>query len=319
MIRFDYADEVYLELAYEAYQRWSRESKYEGVFFPSPYILVGNTNVRGQSWIDKTTAALTNHRLPWAKLDDATAAKHLYPVLSGELAAPGFFGYHNRQGGWADAGKAVAQLRDDCLQRGVSFICGRAGTATSFDTDAQGTIKSVHTLSGASISGDHFVLAAGAWSSGLIPTYNSTLSTAQTVGYIRLTKSEMLKYKELPIYANFSTGWFNFPPHEDTGMLKMAIHGWGYTRTPTREDLSTVKENISSPPLVPPRQRPNYVPKDGVLRLKQGLREILPELADRPFEKVALCWYTDTPTGDFIMDYHPDYRNLFIEGGGSGQ
>ncbi|EQB54203.1 FAD dependent oxidoreductase [Colletotrichum gloeosporioides Cg-14] len=52
--------------------------------------------------------------------------------------------------------------------------------------------------------------------------------------------------------------------------------------------------------------------------MRAGLREIVPELADRPFSKVAMCWYTDTPTGDFIMDNHPDYTNLFIGGAGCG-
>jgi sarcosine oxidase/L-pipecolate oxidase len=43
-----------------------------------------------------------------------------------------------------------------------------------------------------------------------------------------------------------------------------------------------------------------------------------PELADRPFFKTRLCWYTDTATGDWIIDYHPSYKNLFVATGGSG-
>lgn len=179
-------------------------------------------------------------------------------------------------------------------------------------------IKAVRTFDGASVRGDHFILATGTWGSGLVPMYNSTLSTAQVLGYIRLTESEMKKYKELPIYANFSTGWFNFPPHEDTKMLKMAVHGWGYTLAPSKAER-TIESNTSSPPLLPPRERVDFVPAEGEQCLRQGLREILPELGERPFDKVALCWYTDTPTGDFIMDFHPDYENLFIGGGGSGQ
>jgi sarcosine oxidase/L-pipecolate oxidase len=54
-------------------------------------------------------------------------------------------------------------------------------------------------------------------------------------------------------------------------------------------------------------------------RLQAGLREILPEIAKRGFEKTCLCWYNETPTGDFIFDYHPEYKNLFIATGGTGQ
>ena len=273
----------------------------------------------GPNWIAKTAAALNRKNLRWTNLENATAAKKRFRTLTGDLAGPDFVGYNNHQAGWADAAKAIRQLRDDCLEMGVSFICGRGGTAIGFETDAQKTITAVRTLSGTRVEGDHFVLSAGAWTSGLVPTYKSTLSTAQVVGYLRLTPSEMKKYKDLPIYMNFSTGWFSFPPHEDTQMLKMAIHGWGYTRTPDPQERTANQSNVSSPPLIPPRERINYVPADAEARLRKGLEEILPELAARPFEKLVMCWYTDTPTGDFVMDWHPDFANLFIGGGGSGQ
>lgn len=280
---------------------------------------MGKASPGGQDWVTKTTNALDKKKLPWYKLESAESTRKQFPVLTGELANPGFFGYNNHQAGWADAAKAVSQLRDDCLELGVSFISGRAGTVVGFDTDPGKKITAVRCLNGDRVSGDHFVLAAGAWSSGLVPMYNSTLATAQVLGYMRLTPTEMQKYKSLPIYSNSSTGWFNFPPHEDFQTLKVAIHGWGYTRTPTSDDLNANKFNQSSPPLIPPRERINFVPEDAATRLKDGLVEMLPELRDRPFEKLAMCWYTDTPTGDFIMDWHPEYSNLFVGGGGSGQ
>ncbi|KAJ5273373.1 hypothetical protein N7478_008498 [Penicillium angulare] len=318
VIRFDYGDDDYVELAYDAYLKWRDNPKYKGIFYPADYILVGKTSPYGKDWIQKTTTALNKKKLPWNTLDSVADAKRKFPVLSGELANPGFFGYNNHQAGWADAAKAVAQLRDDCFELGISFICGRAGTVTGFVTDSSRAIKGVRTLAGTRFDGDHFILAAGAWSSGLVSTYNSTLSTAHILGYVKLTEEEMEKYKDLPIYTNFSTGWFNFPPHNDTKTLKMAIHGWGYTRTPTSEDLNANTSNVSAPPLIPPRERINFIPEDGETRLRDGLKEILPELGDRPFEKVALCWYTDTPSGNFIMDWHPDHPNLFIGGAGSG-
>lgn len=293
--------------------------KYQGIFHPADYILVGKQSSYSNDWLTKTTAALDKKNLPWTELKDMSTVKQKFPVLTGELGQPGFTGYSNYQAGWADAAKAVSQLRDDCFELGVSFICGRAGTVVKLETDQRRVITAVRTLTGSRIEGDHFILSTGAWMSGLVPMYNSALSTAQVIGYVRLTPAEMEKYKDLPIYANFATGWFNFPPHGDTQTLKMAIHGWGYTRTPTQADCNIVQSNVSSPPLIPPRERINFVPKDGEARLREGLREILPELSDRPFERLAMCWYTDTPTGDFVMDYHPDYANLFVGGAGSGQ
>lgn len=319
VIRFDYADEVYLKLAYEAYQKWSQSPKYEGIFEPAPILLVSDQNPVSRSYIQKTTGALDRAHLPWARLELADQVRRLYPTISGPLTGPEFMGYHNQQAGWADAQKAIAGLRDECVARGVSFVSGRAGTVIGFDRDASGTIRAARTLAGTEILADLFVLAAGAWAASLVPTYNSTLSTGQVLAYLRLTPEEMAKYQRLPICINFSTGWFNFPPHKDTSLLKMAVHGWGYERAPDQQEREILKSDVSTPPFAVSNGRKNYVPEDGERRLRAGLKELLPELADRPFERVAVCWYTDTPTGDFIMDYHPDYPNLFVAGGGSGQ
>lgn len=307
-----------MSIAREAHQQWSQSPKYKDIFCSAPIVAAMNSN-KPRSWIEGVTSALTKFGLPYTVLPDADAARRTYPTLSGELASPGFSGYTNKQAGWADAAKAIAQLRDDCIEAGVSFISGRAGTAIKFDTLPSGEIKAIRTAAGTNVEGERFVLAAGAWSPGLTSMYNSTLSTAQVIGYVALTEDEVQKYKELPIYANFSTGWFNFPPHEETRMLKFAVHGWGYTRQPAKREPNADKSNNSLPPLRAAKARPNFAPPDGEQRLRAGLREILPELADREFDRLSVCWYTDTPTGDFIMDFHPDHKNLFVAGGGSGQ
>ena len=318
VIRFDYTDDDYLRIAHEAYQKWSQSPKYKDIFSSAP-ILAAMNNKSPRPWVQGVSDALTKHGLPFTRLPDAESARRAFPALSGDLASPGFSGYYNAQAGWADAQKAIAQLRDDCIEAGVSFISGRAGTALKFETSSSGEINAVHTAAGTRVEGQRFVLAAGAWSPGLAPMYNSTLSTAQVIAYLPLTESEMQKYKKLPIYANFSTGWFNFPPHEETRLLKFAVHGWGYTRKPTSDEPNADQSNISLPPLRAAKARPNFAPPDGEERLRQGLREILPELADRPFDRLSVCWYTDTPSGDFIMDYHRDHKNLFVANGGSGQ
>ncbi|KAK2592655.1 hypothetical protein QQS21_009654 [Conoideocrella luteorostrata] len=44
---------------------------------------------------------------------------------------------------------------------------------------------------------------------------------------------------------------------------------------------------------------------------------LLNNIANRPFTRVRKCWYNDTPTLDFIVDYHPSYdKSLFIATGG---
>lgn len=45
---------------------------------------------------------------------------------------------------------------------------------------------------------------------------------------------------------------------------------------------------------------------------------MIPSLSTRPFTKSKLCWYTDTPDGDFIITHHPSHPGLFLATGGSG-
>ncbi|KAF7505159.1 hypothetical protein GJ744_001225 [Endocarpon pusillum] len=44
----------------------------------------------------------------------------------------------------------------------------------------------------------------------------------------------------------------------------------------------------------------------------------LAALANRPFSRTRLCWYCDTPSGNFLITAHPHSRNLFLATGGSG-
>ncbi|KAJ6095441.1 hypothetical protein N7486_006187 [Penicillium sp. IBT 16267x] len=137
------------------------------------------------------------------------------------------------------------------------------------------------------------------------------LAAGQVVGYLKLTPEEVAELKDIPIYFNFSTGFFCFPPHDGPGYLKVAIHGFGYTQ-------QSARAGVSAPGASAVASRANFVPEDGMKRLLAGMNDIFPHLVSRGFERVGICWYNDTPTGDFIFDFHPDHKNLFIATGGSG-
>jgi sarcosine oxidase/L-pipecolate oxidase len=68
----------------------------------------------------------------------------------------------------------------------VSFVCGKQGTVTAFQKDTTTRrIVAAQTGSGYDIQGDYFILSAGAWSTSLAPMYNSTISTAQVLAFIK--------------------------------------------------------------------------------------------------------------------------------------
>lgn len=318
IIRFDYGDETYARLAKEAYDLWSTLPEYKNSFNSAPFMLVSG-NSSEDNYSRKSQDVLK--RLGYASHDlkDAATAKRSFPSLTGGLAAPDFGGYYNTAAGWADAGVAITRLRDDCARAGVSFITGRRGTIKRFQLTPNKVITAVETLDGDFIEGDMFVLAAGAWSASLVSFEDTTIATGQIVGYIRLTPEEVIKMQDMPIYSNITTGFFCFPPHKDSQFFKVACHGYGYTRASPPQNKQLQGIHVSSPPSEAVAARTNYIPESGRERLLAGVNEILPELVERGFERTCVCWYTDTPTGDFVMDFHPGYKNLFLATGGSGQ
>lgn len=48
------------------------------------------------------------------------------------------------------------------------------------------------------------------------------------------------------------------------------------------------------------------------------LQSIYPEFGGLPLLTTRLCWYTDTPDENWIIDEHPDVSGLFLATGGSG-
>ena len=66
-----------------------------------------------------------------------------------------------------------------------------------------------------------------------------------------------------------------------------------------------------------PPEFPSAIPADAEQALRANLAEMFPPLASQSFSKTKLCWFTNTPTSDFLVDRHPEIANLVIVTGGS--
>ncbi|KAJ2901793.1 uncharacterized protein MKZ38_001374 [Zalerion maritima] len=85
----------------------------------------------------------------------------------------------------------------------------------------------------------------------------------------------------MPVLLDMSTGYFVMPPSND--LLKVARHSYGYQNPPQCQLRCRRKRPIAPHPLLSvPRPKPI------------------------------------TPTGDFLVDYHPNWKGLFVATGDSG-
>jgi sarcosine oxidase/L-pipecolate oxidase len=62
-----------------------------------------------------------------------------------------------------------------------------------------------------------------------------------------------------------------------------------------------------------------FLPESDDKQLRELVRQTLPQFADRPFVKKALCWFADTVNSDFIVDYVPNTSSsVLLLSGDSG-
>lgn len=102
------------------------------------------------------------------------------------------------------------------------------------------------------------------------------------------------------------------------GILKVARHALGYINTTTVTPVGSKTPIRVSVPRTAVTDPSLWIPHEAEQELRRGLRDMVPEFGDRPFYATRLCWYTDTPTADFIVDHVPRRKGLFIATGGSG-
>jgi len=314
VVRPDYADQFYADMAVDAIKGW--ETEFSAYFHRSGLLSLSET--QKHPYIQQACENLRNLGLSVSECSGKVARKR-FPMIHGDISH--MIGYNNTGCGWADAEQSILYLARQCSEAGVSFLSGRHGTVTSLLTSGK-RVAGVRTRAGASILGDVTIIATGAWTPHLLNMSRSSVSTGQPVGFLQLTAEEAEEMRDCPIIINLSTGWFCFPPTPGTNILKMARHGYGYETTITQASNTspTIQTDSSSAPSLNHNNAASgFIPSDAEQALRHGLGQFFPRFRDRDFLRRRLCWYTDTPKGDFIVDYHPEYENLFMACGGSGQ
>jgi sarcosine oxidase/L-pipecolate oxidase len=308
IIRAEYAYSFSGSLAVDAMKEWGDNPDWSTHFFNSGFIMLSSD--RDHPFISQCRSQPVD---VFEAGESEAKFRELYPGVQAKFN--GMTAVHKSLGGWADAQAAVRGLAERCSLVGVSFMSGTAGTVVSLIKDGE-RVTGVETAAGNKLFADTVVLATGAWTNRLIPDFNlSLLATGQPVGFIQLTPEEAERVGKMPVMIDFETGVFCLPPTPDSHMLRFTRYGFGYV---TRMKPVDGRE-ISSPKLRGSNVASGYLPEDAEKALRDGVRLYFPEFADRAWARLRKCWYTDTPTGDFVVDYHPSMEGLFLATGGSGQ
>ncbi len=159
---------------------------------------------------------------------------------------------------------------------------------------------SVVTAAGEPIAAATFVFACGPWLPKLFP--------ALLGGRIHPTRQEVFFFgvgpgdrrfspPSMPVWIDFGGEAYGIPNLEDRG-FKLAIDRHGPTFDPdTGRRVVTVK---------------------GQAEARRYLARHFPALKDAPIVETRVCQYENTSNGDFLIDRHPEFDNVWLVGGGSG-
>src|SRR6202030_1893525 len=60
------------------------------------------------------------------------------------------------------------------------------------------------------------------------------------------------------------------------------------------------------------------ITRAGLAFVRATLAERFPALAIAPLVESRVCQYENTSNGDFLIDRHPEFDNVWLVGGGSG-
>lgn len=328
-IRVDYKDEVYFKLACESLQKIKNDPVISQFFHQTgmSFTYDGNHDKWENIYITGKTSAERANKDDMSKMVYLNSAEEVFKSIHGKNATPPCSncigrdtwwneGYRNLSNGFIDAELSMKAYYERA--KGYSNIKFTFSEVEKLNYHS-GTkkFKSVTLKNGIEFFADLVVVAAGAWSTKLVNLQNLCKVSAIEVGWFKLTPEEEERWKDMSITTNLSTGINLFPPYN--GETKVLRRSAGYKNTilvknpnPGAKDAITIsypRTTINNPL--------DWMPEDAETAIRENLKEILPSLYKRPFDRTKLCWLTQTPSANFLIDYHPEAENVLLATGGS--
>ncbi len=218
--------------------------------------------------------------------------EHRWPQIALGRAEWGLF---EQESGILLARRAVADTLDVAIAHGVEYFQESAAAPTG-----GGRVEKITTHSGGEISAGEFVFACGPWLGKIFPELlgNKIFVTRQEIFFFGVPSGDKrFGPSAMPGWLCLADQWYGMPDLESRG-FKVAFDRHGPPFDPDSD------ERIPS--------------TEGFAAARAYLAERFPALAVSPLLEARVCQYENTSNGDFLVDRHPDFENVWLVGGGSG-
>jgi sarcosine oxidase len=192
------------------------------------------------------------------------------------------------------ARRAVRALAADLVRRGVRIVHAR------IEPPMPGALQAIRAVDGSQVAGDRFVFACGAWLPRVFPALlgGRIRPTRQVVVYVGAPAGDArFREGQMPAWIDFPAGIYGTPDIDGRG-VKIGVDAHGPPIDPDADDRLADRASVD--------------------KVRAWLARRMPSLAGAPVVETRVCAYENTATGDFLIDRHPEYPNVWIVGGGSG-
>jgi glycine/D-amino acid oxidase-like deaminating enzyme len=191
------------------------------------------------------------------------------------------------------ARRAVQAVVREAVRAGVEY-------RTAAVAPPGGRVATLRTLDGAEVRAGTLVFACGPWLPKLFPELLGAriFPTRQEVFFFGPPPGdERFAPPRMPAWIDFGAGVYGVPDLEHRG-FKIGADRHGEPIDPDAGE--------------------RLVSAAGVAGIREFLARRFPALADAPLLETRVCQYENTSNGDFLIDRHPEFENIWLVGGGSG-
>jgi sarcosine oxidase len=291
VIRIGYgADEIYSRWAMHSLARWQELFQRIG---QQLFHRVGVLWMAREEDPYSVQSALTLGKLgvPFEKLSRPDLEKR-YPQIA---FGPVTWGILEPDSGALMARRAVQAVVQEALNGGVDYLPEAVATPVG-----RGHLARITTGGGTTISAERFVFACGPWLPKMFPDVlkDRINPTRQEVFFFGAAPGDRrFAPPALPVWVDFGDEIYGIPDLESRG-FKIAPDRHG--------------------PAFDPDTGARVVTPERLLAVRKYLARRFPGLKDTPLIESRVCQYENTSNGDFLIDRHPAFDNVWLVGGGSG-
>ena len=277
----------YVPLARRAFERWR---KIEALTGESLLHITGTLFVGAPTSpvITGTLASARAHDVAHERIPTGQLALR-YPLLEG---LDGAVGVLEPGGGWLDPERCVAACLGHAAKNGIDLRFDEA--IERWEPDGDGV--AVTTARGR-YRGERLLLSAGPWMPELLGTVGATLGVERQVQHWFSPARGAAAFARMPIFIWQTPKAVFYALPQSGGTIKVAVHHDGECTTP-----DTVRRTVSD---------------EEIEATRVLLQRHIPALAGE-HRRAAVCLYTNSADGDFVIDWHPSHHSVLVASPCSG-